>query len=76
MVDFRSCFPNSFDFKQMNVILKLIRQRMDVDNFSRLENRKESYYNCQPRRRDKRGELRNVMATRDYSVRADNLGLA
>lgn len=44
ILDFRSCFPNSFHFEQIDVILRIIRERMQVDEFSHIEEIKESYY--------------------------------
>jgi hypothetical protein len=44
VIDFRSCYPNSFNFDQMNIILTMVRERMVVDEFSHIEDIKESFY--------------------------------
>ena len=83
MADFRSCFPSSFDFKQMDTVLKLVRERMDVDSFSRIEKTKETYLNSL--RTDvkcghapsKKGtfQRQNVVDVSTYDIRNDNEGL-
>lgn len=45
VVDFRSLFPTSFDFKQIDVILMMVRERMEVDAYSRIEEKMETYFN-------------------------------
>ena len=74
MIDLRSYYPNSFDFKQMNVILKLVREKMDVDNFSRLENKKCSYFNYLPNAGPR--EDMNLFQTSTYKIGEHNTGLA
>lgn len=44
VIDFKSCYPNSFDFQQMERILQLCQSRLRVDEVSRLEDYKESYF--------------------------------
>jgi len=44
VMDFKSCFPNSFDFSQMETVLSMCRGRMQIDMISRIEENKESYY--------------------------------
>ena len=44
IIDFRSCFPSSFHFEQMDPFLRQIRDRMQVDDFSHIEQIKESYF--------------------------------
>lgn len=43
VMDFKSCFPNSFDFNQMETVLAMCRERMQIDMISRIEENKESY---------------------------------
>ena len=37
VMDFKSCFPSSFDFNQMETVLEMCRERMQIDVFSRIE---------------------------------------
>jgi hypothetical protein len=66
MTDFRSCFPNSFDFKQIKTILKLVRDKMDVDTYSRIESNMESYFSSTEASDDKE----------HYSIKKDYNGFA
>ena len=59
VADFRSCFPNSFDFKQMDTVLKLVRERMDVDSFTRIERHKETYFNSVKNQQKKAATMKN-----------------
>ena len=67
MTDFRSCFPNSFDFKQIKTILKLVRDKMDVDTYSRIESNMESYFSSTEASDDKE----NYSIKKDYNGFAD-----
>lgn len=83
MADFRSCFPSSFDFKQMDTVLKLVRERMDVDSFSRIEKTKETYLNsllnldkcCHAPSKKGSFQRQNVVDVLTYDIRNDNEGL-
>ena len=44
LIDLRSCYPQSFDFEQMDTVLKLVRDRMQADSMSRHETIKESFF--------------------------------
>ena len=67
MTDFRSCFPNSYDFKQIKTILKLVRDKMDVDTYSRIESNMESYFSSTEASDDKE----NYSIKKDYNGFAD-----
>jgi hypothetical protein len=44
MTDMKSCYPGSLCFDQINVILNLVKERMDVDVASRKEKKKEAFF--------------------------------
>ena len=71
MTDFRSCYPNSFDFKQIKTILKLVRDRMDVDTYSRIESHMESYLASTDMQDDGKIDTDQYSITKDYNGLAD-----